>query len=135
MDTVKDYLSNGFRLEVRIRNKLELLEYYNSLAETARRARLGIVSRTGDWQKHSVDNSIVKIETVQAELSEDINELIDLKSDIMKKIKKIDNPDYQAVLELRYICNKPWEEIAELLGYSVNNVFRLHRKALDCIEL
>ena len=135
MDTVKDYLSKGFRLEVRIRNKLELLKYYNSLAETARRARLGIVSRTGDWQKHSVDNSIVIIETVQAELSEDINELIDLKSDIMKKIKKIDNPDYQAVLELRYICNKPWEEIAELLGYSVNNVFRLHRKALDCIEL
>lgn len=135
MYEVKEYLSNGFRLEVRIQSKLELLEYYNGLADSARRAKLGIVSRTGDWKKHSIDNSIIKIEEIQEEIAEEINELVALKEDIMKKIKQIENSDYQTVLELRYIGNKSWEEIAEVLGYSTNNVFKLHRNALNCIEL
>lgn len=122
-------------LEVRIQSKLELLEYYNGLADSARRAKLGIVSRTGDWKKHSIDNSIIKIEEIQEERAEEINELVALKEDIMKKIKQIENSEYQIVLELRYIGNKSWEEIAEVLGYSTNNVFKLYRNALNCIEL
>lgn len=41
----------------------------------------------------------------------------------------------QVLLELRFLCCKTWEEIADLLGYNVNNVFKKLRKALEQIKL
>jgi DNA-directed RNA polymerase specialized sigma subunit len=47
----------------------------------------------------------------------------------------VDNPELQTILELRYLSNMYWEEIAIELGYGIDNVFRLHRNALDEIEI
>jgi hypothetical protein len=37
-------------------------------------------------------------------------------------------------LELRYLCFKTWEQIAVDMGYSLQYAFRMHEKALKCIE-
>ena len=46
----------------------------------------------------------------------------------------INCPEYQLVLELRYLCFKSWEEIALQMGYDVRHVFRLHGEALKAIS-
>ena len=42
--------------------------------------------------------------------------------------------EFQTILELRYLCFKPWEQIAVEMGYELRYVFKLHGRALDQCE-
>ena len=45
-------------------------------------------------------------------------------------INAVSDPDQQLILELRYLCYKPWNEIMTELGYSEPTIYRLHGEAL-----
>lgn len=49
---------------------------------------------------------------------------------ILVALKKLEDPEYQVILEERYLCFKKFEQIALDLGYSIQHIFRLHEKAL-----
>ena len=68
---------------------------------------------------------------MENEINDDIDTLVDLKAEIMACIKRIDNTEYQTLLELRYLCFKRWEEIAIDLNYSMQYAFRMHERALE----
>lgn len=53
----------------------------------------------------------------------DMLELVGAKEQIMEVIGKVENKEMLALLELRFLCYESGEEIADLLGYSVDNVF------------
>lgn len=53
----------------------------------------------------------------------------------LKAINAVTDPDQQLILELRYLCYKPWLEIAEAMGYSEAGVYKLHGKALRKIHV
>lgn len=53
----------------------------------------------------------------------------------MEVIGKVENKEMLALLELQFLCYKTGEEIADLLGYSVDNVFKKRRKTLEQIKL
>ena len=72
---------------------------------------------------------------MQAEINSDIDALVDLKRDIMRTIKEIENPEYQTLLELRYLCFKRWEEISMVMNYNLRHIYRLHYEALDKINV
>lgn len=55
--------------------------------------------------------------------------------DIEKRINQIENEDERDVMFYRYIKDKRWWEIAELMGYSERQIHRLHGKAIAHIEL
>ena len=78
--------------------------------------------------------SAYRKKVAEAEIGSDIDALVDLKADITHRIKQINCPEYQLVLELRYLCFKSWEEIALQMGYDVRHVFRLHGEALKAIS-
>ena len=61
--------------------------------------------------------------------------LVELKKDIIRRIKAVESAELQTILELRYLSYMRWEEIAIELGYGIDNVFRLHRNALDEIMI
>ncbi len=94
---------------------------------------------TGMPRKH--DCSISKIEVVskivdlQEEINRDVEKLVDLKREIVWRIKAVDEPEYQTLLELRYLCFKTWEQIAVDMGYNVRHVFRLHDEAVNSITV
>ena len=54
---------------------------------------------------------------------------------IIRRINAVDSAELQTILELRYLSYMRWEEIAIELGYGIDNVFRLHRNALDEITI
>ena len=72
---------------------------------------------------------------MEHEINADIDTLVDLKTEIMTCIKRVENPEYQTLLELRYLCFKPWEEIADQLGYTQRHMLRMHDLALESICL
>ena len=57
------------------------------------------------------------------------------KHEIVRSIKAVGNTEYQTLLEKRYLCFMQWEQIAVDMNYSIDNVFKLHKKALDCVTV
>ena len=68
-------------------------------------------------------------------INRDIDALVDLKAEARKVISKLDNPEQQLILEMRYLCYKSWAEIAEDLSFSESNVYKIHGEALKRIVL
>ena len=68
------------------------------------------------------------------EYSEQINELIDkligIKMTVVEEIERIDDGLYRTLLTERYINNKNWENVADILGYDERHTLRLHNDAL-----
>ena len=60
--------------------------------------------------------------------------MVELKKEIMKKIKEVQGIEYQTILEKRYLCFMSWEKISVDLGYSIQHIYRLHDEALKKLE-
>ena len=73
------------------------------------------------------DEEIIDFEN---EINAEIDRLVDIKREITCLINGVSNPEEQTLLELRYLCFKTWEQIAVDMGYSLQNVYKLHSKAL-----
>ncbi len=132
--TQKEYLNQAYWLDRRIDSKLEQLSSLKAMAtKTTSAMSDDVVSHTRNVQ--SMQDVIAKIMDMQAEINADIDRLVDLKSEIMHAIKAVKNPEHQTLLELRYLCFKSWEYVAEQMGYNVRHIYRLHDEAVEQITI
>jgi len=132
--TAKEYLNQAYWLDKRIDSKLEQLSALKDMAtKTTSVMSDDVVSHTRNV--HSMQDVIAKIIDMQAEINADIDHLVDLKREIMQVIKAVQNPEHQTLLELRYLCFRSWEYVAEELGYNVRHVYRLHDEAVEQITI
>ena len=128
--TAKEYLSQAYRLDQRINAKLEQVMSLRGLATKAT-STLGDTPVSGTRNVHRMEDIIIKIIELENEINQDIDRLIDLKREIVTVIKAVSNPEYQTLLELRYLCFKTWEQIAVEMGYENRYLHKLHNRALD----
>lgn len=130
--TAKEYLSQAFRLDQRINSKLEQIASLNELATKCTSTLTGM-PRNPNCGTSAAADAIGKIIDLQAEINSDIDRLVDLKQELVKAIKAVDNTEHQILLELRYLCFKTWEQIAVEMNYRVRNIHKLHSEALKNI--
>ena len=130
----KEYLGQAYRLDQRINSKLEQI---TSLNELAIKCNLTLTGMPGNLDRSTskTAETVCKIIDLQTEIDCDIQKLVDLKREMVRVIKGVDNTEYQTLLELRYLCFKTWEQIAVDLGYNVRHVYRLHDEAVDSIKV
>ena len=130
--STKDYLSQAYRIDQRINSKLSqvmrLREAATSCTET-----LSDMPRPDSPSRQQMADTICKIVDLEREINEDIDRLVDLKAEARRAINAVSDPDQQLILELRYLCYKPWNEIMTELGYSEPTIYRLHGEALKKI--
>ena len=132
--TAKEYLNQAYWLDRRIDSKLEQLSALKNMAtKTTSVMSDDVVSHTRNV--HSAQDIIVKMIDMQNEINADIDRLVDLKREIMHVIKAVKNPEQQTLLELRYLCFKSWEFVAEQMGYNVRHIYRLHDEAIEQIQI
>ena len=86
-------------------------------------------SVVGDNEQR-MEETICKIVDLEREINADIDRLVDLKAEARKAINAVSDPVQQLILELRYLCYKPWLEIMEELGLSETSIYRIHGEAL-----
>lgn len=79
---------------------------------------------------HRMEDVIIKIVDMESEINVDMDSLVDLKKEIAGVIRGVSNLEYQTLLELRYLCFKTWEQIAVQMGYGIDNVYKMHHKAM-----
>ena len=130
--TAKEYLSQAYRLDQRINSKLEQVASLNELATKCTSTLTGM-PRNPNHGTSTMADAVAKIVDLQAEINCDIDHLVDLKRDMVRAIKAVDNTEYQTLLELRYLCFKTWEQIAVYMGYNVRHVYRLHDEAVNIL--
>ena len=128
--TVKEYLSQAKFLDQRINSKIQQVAALNDLATKATSTLTGM-PRNPNHATSSMEDVIAKIIDLQAEINNDIDTLVDLKRSLSKTIKAVDSPEYQTVLEKRYLCFQSWEQIAVEMGYDLRWLYRIHGKALE----
>lgn len=132
--TAKEYLNQAFHLDQRINSKLDMLATLKEMAtRTTNIMQNDMVSHTRNV--HSMEDAIAKIMDMQTEINADIGQLVEKKQEIIHTIYMVENPEYQTLLELRYICFLSWEEIADKMHCTVSNVFKVHSKALHCVSV
>jgi len=132
--TTKEYLGQAYRLDQRINSKLEQIASLNELATKCTGVLTGM-PRNPNRGTSTMADAVVKIVDLQAEINRDIDRLVDLKREMVRLIKAVDNTEYQTLLELRYLCFKTWEQIAVDMGYNVRHVYRLHDEAVENIAV
>ena len=130
----KEYLSQAIWLDRLIQNKLEQKELLETMAQKV----------TVDFTKEKVSggNSVaspmeaatVKLVDLNHEINGDIDQLIDLKKEILETINRVEDPSYQLLLEMRYINNKSWDDVARDMGYDKRYTMKLHGRALKEIN-
>jgi DNA-directed RNA polymerase specialized sigma subunit len=132
--TKKEYLAQAYRLDQRINSKLTQVTALNDLA-TKCTSTLSDMPRNPSRGISTMADAVEKIVDLQTEINRDIDSLVDLKRNIVRVIKAVENTEYQTILELRYLCFKTWEQIAVDMGYNVRHVYRIHDEAVECIPM
>lgn len=125
----KEYLSQAFRLDQMINSKLEQVSVLRNLAVKAT-STIQKDKVNGTKQRSPMENAIVKLMNFEEEIDADIDQLIDLKRELTSFIAEIENPSYRLLLELRYLGGSTWEDVANIMGYDIRWIYRLHGKAI-----
>lgn len=132
--TAKEYLSQAYRLDQRIDSKIAQVSSLNDLA-TKCSATLTGMPRNPNRGDSTMADAVCKIVDLQEEINRDIDRLVDLKREIVAVIKAVENPEYQVMLEKRYLSFQTWEQIAVDMNYSIQHIYRLREKAYAAVQV
>lgn len=132
---VKEFLSQATSIDTMIKSKLEQLEKSKSLSmKVISNLKGNRIDVSDEKNNEVVENIIVKMKNFENTLKDDIDRYVDLRREIEDTVNLTSDVNYRLILQLRYIAGKPWDEIADTLGYDLRTVYRLHTKAIREIE-
>ena len=128
----KKYLSAYIELK---RSIDSLTEEYHFWEETSRNIPISRIDASGIHGSRRKTEPITKhidiCITIQKKQEEAKNKL----NEIVSVIDTLDNSDQRSVLRYRYINGYYFSEIARKMKYSLDGIFKLHRKGLDALNI
>lgn len=129
----KEELRDIMYLDSRIESKLRQLERLKSTKDC-----LGSIDYSKDRVQtsgvtSSIENAVIRIVDLEQEINEDIDELVCMKQKAREEMNKATGIE-NIILEMRYLENMDWEEIAYRLNYSLPAVYKIHGQALKTIQ-
>lgn len=130
--TAKEYLSQARTLDMRIKSKLQQIESLNELA-TSCTVVYSDMPRNPNRGGSKIEQAVLKIIEVEESLKHDVEDLVELKKEIMATIRAVSDVELQTLLEKRYLCFLSWEKIAVEMHYSIQHIYRMHDTALSCV--
>ena len=131
--TIKEFLSQGYRLNEEIDCKIEQLNKLNALARKANSSLTGMPHGAGG-EGSALENVIVKIVDLQNEINADIDRLVDMKKEIGRLISSVENSDQRLILQLRYLCWEKWQDIVVKMNLSKPQVYAIHAQAMEALK-
>ena len=128
-----EYLSQARYLDMQINSKIEQLSALNDLA-TKCTTTISDMPRNPNHGKSSMEDTIIKIIALKEDINLDIDTLVNLKREIRESLKKLDNVEYQTLLENRYLSFMSWEKIAVGMNYSIQQIYSIRSRALKTLN-
>lgn len=124
----KLYLKKGYKIRLEIDSKKAVLDDMRATLDGLKAIRISEKVQGGPLP--SDENMVNRINKVIEE-EKKLENLYDFMSDLSKKIDKIEDVVERALLRYRYFLGLTWEEIADKMGYSLRQVHRIHKSALE----
>lgn len=117
--TLKSYLSLCREIEILRQERAELLN-----------SGLGAANNDGLPHGSGVSNPTADIAaraaSIAAELSQKLNECIDLRLQIEQAVNALNEPRERELMRRRYIEGQRWEQVAYEMNYSIERIWQLH---------
>jgi len=130
----KDFLGRGILVNKLIKAKICEIDNLKMLKKNISASRF-YEFIDGNKKITKIGEIDIKIINYENMLNEDIDKLIDIKNDIKLFIEYVKSEELLSILTLKYLSFNTFEEIAEILNYSERQIYRLHKKALNELEL
>lgn len=133
MEDAKSYLKQVEKLDAKIKNKLVETQQWRDIA-------LGITSVNNGEKVQSSGRqdkmaaAIEKCIDIEAEINSLIDELINIKKEVIATIEKLDSPTEYDVLHKRYIQYLSLQDIADHYGREYTNITTIHGRALKNLQ-
>ena len=128
--TTEEYLNSIQTYEKRIEIKTMELCRLKTISNNVRKSNLDERVQNNTQSKDSVGDAVAKIIDLEKNVDSVVDDFIRKRNEIIKKLDGIKNVQYYQVLSLKYINNKTYKEIAELLGCSIMQINRIRQKAI-----
>lgn len=143
--TTKEYLNQVYRIDRRINVTLAKIEKMR-----ASLYKIGAGGSSVPAQRQSSDSlgaAVAKVLDYEKNANRLIDELVTKRLEIENAIKGVQDAAQREVLERRYLLFQRWESrfdertgeyvkgIAESMGYSERQIYRLHGKALKNVSV
>lgn len=130
-DEVKKWLNRG-RM---INREIQLLEdEYRKAKNKAVTVNCSVGNEKVQTTKKNVsEGKFTAVADYSISLDRRRNELCHIKREIFEAVNAVDDGVLRTLLFARYISCKTWDEVAQILGYSQINTYRLHEKSLKMI--
>jgi hypothetical protein len=125
----QNLLGRAYRIDQRLAAKAARLENLRDLSERLGAALPGHLPG-GRRVNDRMAEVVVAIADLEREIQAEMEGLLATQRETAALIRSVGRPQLQTVLELRYLCYKKWEEIAEEMGVTQRHVFYLHKQAL-----
>ena len=130
----KEYLKLAWKVDQQIDDKIEQINILKELSEKTT-AVLSDMPGKSTRNIHSREEVIARMMDSEESLNQEVLKLIEIRENVRAAIAGVENVECRMLLEERYLCYHGWNEIAEDMGYSLDNVYQLHRKALKEINI
>lgn len=124
----KDYLCQYKLLDCKIQCRTEELGVW-------RKRRAELEQRHTSMAEPEFVHTCERIAQLEQLINREIDELIDLKLEIERCIRTLPDGKYRFVLECRYIAQCTWEQIGDMMHYDWRHAHRIHKKAIELLQL
>lgn len=133
----KEYLKQGYKLKQEIKSLEQTLEELESNLDNVKAIQYSKDKLQGGplQDDTNIIEKIDKIIEIENIVKEKLLELKTFQANLILEILKLNNTDEKNLLQARYIMNLTWEEISKELDYSLTQIHRIHRKALENFKM
>ena len=129
--TAKEYLKKARYLDALINSELRELERLKDLSRSISGSNFEQHYNPNRPSEAPFAKWIGRIDEMEREINNHIDELVDLKTKIETAISQMENPEEQVILRHRYIDGFSWELIGREMSISERTVRRIHGSALQ----
>jgi len=130
----KEYLKLAWKVDQQIDDKIEQINILRELSEKTTAVLSAMPGKT-TRNVHSREEVIARMMDTEEALNQEVLNLMNIRENVRLAIAEVENVECRMLLEERYLCYHGWNQIAEDMGYSLDNVYKLHRKALKEIYI
>ena len=114
------------RVERLIEHKREQIIRMRSIAERVT-GGLDVTGIRGTAEREDVRLRLVELED---EMQREVDRLIDLRLEAMRRIDALDDGDLIDIMYMRYFQHMKWTDIAKAKGRSLDWTYKAHRRAI-----
>lgn len=129
----KNFLSQYRRLDEEIKWELEELAKWKALAYKITPTYSFLKFGNGKYDR--VQETYEKIENLSLHINQDIDRMVELRGMILKCIERVEDYSLRSLLKYHYVNRLSLEEVADKMNYCYRQITRLHRKALQELQI